>query len=166
MPNGRINGKQIVDDTVIKTINGLTFSDQYIISNSDSNVTLTIATSGSTHSLTVGWTGTLPLSRGGSNNTSFTASQILITSTNSIISSGYKFNDSGTTSTDIWSANKVISYALTGSGTVSYITQFTGTNSIGSSGYTINDNTVTSNNVISAQKVVEYNYAFNIIMGF
>ncbi len=112
MANGRVNGKQIIDDTVVKTINGLTFSDQYIISNNDSNVTLTIATSGSTHSLNVGWTGSLPLNRGGLSNTSFTASQILIidSTTSSVISSGYKFNDLGTSSTDIWNADKIISY--------------------------------------------------------
>ncbi len=110
MANGRVNGKQIIDDTVVKTINGLTFSDQYIISNNDSNVTLTIATSGSTHSLNVGWSGLLPISRGGLNNATFTASQILVTSTNSVISSGLKFNDTGTSSTDIWTADKIISY--------------------------------------------------------
>lgn len=112
MANGRVNGKQIIDDTVVKTINGLTFSDQYIISNSDSNVTLTVATSGSTHSISVGWTGSLPLTRGGLSNTSFTASQILIidSTTSSVISSGYKFNDIGTSSTDIWNADKIISY--------------------------------------------------------
>jgi hypothetical protein len=112
MANGRVNGKQIIDDTVIKTINGLTFSDQYIISNNDSNVTLTIATSGSTHSFTMGWTGSLALNRGGLGNTSFTASQILIvdSSTSSIISSSYKFNNIGTSSTDIWDADKIISY--------------------------------------------------------
>lgn len=113
MANGRVNGKQIIDDTVIKTINGLTFSDQYITSNNDSNVTLTVATSGSTHSLTVGWSGLLPISRGGLNNATFTASQILITSTNSVISSGYIFNDIGTSSTDIWSAEKIDTKYLT-----------------------------------------------------
>ena len=112
MSNGRINGKQIVDNTVVKTINGLTFSDQYITSNNDSNVTLTIATSGTTHSFTVGWTGSLPLNRGGLGNVSFTASQILIvnSTTSSVISSGKVFNDSGTSSSDVWSASKTIDY--------------------------------------------------------
>jgi hypothetical protein len=112
MSNGRIHGKQIIDDTVVKTINGLTFSDQYIISNNDSNVTLTIATSGSTHSLTMGWNGLLPVSRGGLNNDTFTASQILIlnTSTSSVISSGYTINDSTVTSNNLISAQKVLEY--------------------------------------------------------
>lgn len=112
MANGRVNGKQIIDDTVVKTINGLTFSDQYIISNNDSNVTLTIATSGTTHSFTVGWTGNLPLNRGGLNNSTFTASQILVvnSSTTSIISSGYTINDDLVTKNNLISAQKVIEY--------------------------------------------------------
>ena len=109
MANGKVNGKQIIDDTVIKTINGLTFSDQYLVSTNDSNVTLSLTSSGPTQSFVVGWTGSLPLSRGGLNNTSFTASQILIvnSATSAVVSSGLRFNDSGTSSTDVWSANKI-----------------------------------------------------------
>lgn len=128
MSNGRINGKQIIDNTVVKTINGLTASDQWILTNSDSNVTLNIATAGSTHSLTVGWNGILPLNRGGLSNSTFTASQILIvnSATNSIISSGYKFNDGGTASSDIWSArhtiDNIVSLTLTGARAANNVT--------------------------------------------
>lgn len=115
MSNGRINGKQIIDNTVVKTVNGLTASEQWFLTNSDSNVTLNIATAGSTHSLSVGWNGVLPLNRGGLSNSTFTASQILIvnSATNSVVSSGYKFNDSGTASTDIWSARYTIDNVVT-----------------------------------------------------
>lgn len=112
MANGKVNGKQIIDDTVIKTINGLTFSDQYLASTNDSNVTLSLTSSGQTQSFVVGWTSSLALNRGGLGNISFTASEILIvdSSTSSVISSGKKFNDAGTASSDIWTANQIISY--------------------------------------------------------
>ncbi len=92
--------------------NGLTSSLQFLTSSNDSNVLLNINSIGSTHSFNINWNGLLPLDRGGLNNSTFTASDILIidSSTSSVISSGYKFNDLGTASTDIWTANKVISY--------------------------------------------------------
>jgi len=52
--------------------------------------------------------GLLPIESGGTNNNSFTFSQIVIASTASLVTSGYIFNDSGTSSTDIWSAKQVI----------------------------------------------------------
>jgi hypothetical protein len=96
-------------------LNGLTQSYQYLKSNSDTNVELNISSSGSTHSFSLNWSGLLPISRGGLNNSSLTASQILIvnSATTSVISSGYKFNDSGTASTDIWSARKIIDNVIT-----------------------------------------------------
>jgi hypothetical protein len=107
----KIKGKQILDHTIVKTINGVTYSYQGLTSSNDSNVTLNII-SGQTHSFNVGWNGILPLNRGGLSNSSFTASQILIvdSSTSSVISSGYRFNNIGTASTDIWDADKIISY--------------------------------------------------------
>jgi hypothetical protein len=92
--------------------NGLTSPLQFLTSSNDSNVGLNINSIGSTHSFNITWNGLLPLDRGGLNNSTFTASDILIidSSTSSVISSGYKFNDFGTASTDIWTANKVISY--------------------------------------------------------
>lgn len=110
--NGRINGKQITNDTVIKSINSVTYSQQGLTSSNDSNITLNITSSGATHSYNVGWNGILPLSRGGLNNSTFTASQILVinSSTSSVVSSGYIFNDLGISSNDIWSANKVINF--------------------------------------------------------
>lgn len=113
----KINGKQLLDNTIVKTINGVTYSHQGITSSNDSNVTLNII-SGQTHSLNLGWSGVLPISRGGLSNSNFTASQILIVNsmTSSVISSGYLFNDAGITAFDIWSANKIISYTSTISG--------------------------------------------------
>ena len=112
MSNGRINGKQIIDSTVIKTINGLSASNQFVLTNSDTNITLITATSGSTTSITAGWSGLLPISRGGLSNSVFTASQILMinSSNTSVVSSGYIFSDSATSSTNIWSANRLIGY--------------------------------------------------------
>ena len=91
----KINGKQILDNTIVKSINGITYSYQGLSSSNDSNVTLSLISSGFTHSFGIGWTGILPINRGGLSNSTFTASQILImnSATSSIISSGYKFND-------------------------------------------------------------------------
>lgn len=110
----------------VDTINGLSASAQFLGSVNDSNVTLNISSSGQTHSFNLGWTGLLPISRGGLNNSTFTASQILIvdSSTSSVISSGYNFNDSGTSSTDIWSASKInTSIASATASTYLFVTQ-------------------------------------------
>jgi hypothetical protein len=48
------------------------------------------------------------MERGGLNNTVFTPNQILISNLNSVISSGYTLNDNGTSTKDIWSADKVL----------------------------------------------------------
>lgn len=109
---GKIKGKQIADGTVVKSLNGSPDSTQYLIPSSDSNITLDIVTplDSSTHSFVVGWQGHLPLERGGLNNSDFSESEILITKTSSVISSGYRFNDQGNTSGDIWSANQIVTY--------------------------------------------------------
>jgi hypothetical protein len=54
--------------------------------------------------------GLVSIENGGTNNSTFTQSQIVIASTASLVSSGYKFNDFGTASSDIWTADKIISY--------------------------------------------------------
>lgn len=114
MSNGRIDGKQIVDNTVVKSINGLTTSDQFLTASNDTNVGLNILSVGQTHSYNLSWSGLLPLNRGGLSNSTFTASQILIvnSTTSSVVSSGYRFNDSGTSSTDIWSARQILDNTL------------------------------------------------------
>jgi hypothetical protein len=96
----------------ISSLNGLTQSIQFFTASNDTNVNLNIVSSGSTHSYNLSWDGLLSLSRGGLSNSTFTASQILIvnSTTSSVVSSGYRFNDSGTSSTDIWSASKTIEY--------------------------------------------------------
>jgi hypothetical protein len=79
--------------------------------------------------------GILAIDKGGTNNNTFTQSQILIFGTNSIISSGYTFSDGVTSSYGIWSSEKVSNYVLnntvigitagaglTGGGTAGFIT--------------------------------------------
>lgn len=109
---GKVHGKQIIKDTVLRSLNGSPGSTQYLIPNSDDNITLDIIspTDSSTHSFVVGWQGYLPLERGGLNNGNFNNDEILVTTINSVISSGYKFNDTGVSDKDIWSAEKVINY--------------------------------------------------------
>ncbi len=106
---GTIHGKQVLDNTLVKTLNGVTQSNQYIVANSDSNVVLTIDSNTATHSFALGWQGKLPIERGGLNNSVFTEDRILVVNSDksAIVSSDYRFNDSGTSQTDIWSANKV-----------------------------------------------------------
>jgi hypothetical protein len=61
-----------------------------------------------THNLSISWTGILPMNRGGLNNSVFTPNELLISNLNSVVSSGYRINDAGTASSDIWSAAKII----------------------------------------------------------
>jgi len=110
--NGKIHGKQIVKNTILRGFNGLTLSDQYFDTVNDQNVTLTIDSNSATHSFLLNWQGLLPIERGGLNNATFTANELVIADQNSesIISSGWKLDNLGTSSTDIWSADKIISY--------------------------------------------------------
>jgi hypothetical protein len=110
--NGKIHGKQIVKNTVVKSFNGLSLSNQYFQPINDDNITLSIDSTSATHSFSIGWQGILPISRGGLNNSSFTANELIIANdeSDSLISSGYKLNDTGTSSNDIWTAEKIMEY--------------------------------------------------------
>ena len=110
--NGKIHGKQILNNTIVKTFNGLTSSSQYLTTSDDNNVTLKIDSLSYTHSISVGWKGLLSISRGGLNNSTFNESEILHANENAskIVSSGYRFNDFGTSSVDVWSAKQIIDY--------------------------------------------------------
>ena len=105
--------------TGISAFNGSTASMQAITTTSDDNINLTLTSPNTSivgtnsitsaiHNLSVNWAGILPMERGGTNNTLFTQNQILISNINSIISSGFAFNDYGTSISDIWSADKII----------------------------------------------------------
>jgi len=100
----------------VLNLNGLTASIQFFTSSNDQNVKLNINSTGTIHDFEVSWDGLLPLNRGGLSNSTFTASQILIidSTTSSVVSSGYQFNDSGASSSDIWSADKIIDYVGAG----------------------------------------------------
>lgn len=94
----------------IISLNGSTASSQSIITNSDSNVNLNLSTIGKTHSVSISWSGLLPMDRGGLNNSNFTQNELIISGTNSIESSGYKIDDNGIGESDLWSAKKIIEY--------------------------------------------------------
>jgi len=109
----------ILSSTGIKSFNGSTASAQNLLITNDDNIELTIETldnsivgttsvTSAIHNLSINWTGILPIERGGLNNTVFTPNQILISNLNSVVSSGYTFNDSGTGLKDIWSADKIL----------------------------------------------------------
>lgn len=110
--NGKIHGKQIVKDTILRGFNGLTLSNQYFDSVDDQNISLTIDSNSATHSFLLNWQGLLPIDRGGLNNATFSANELVIADDNSesIISSGWKLDNTGTSSTDVWSADKIMSY--------------------------------------------------------
>jgi hypothetical protein len=110
--NGKIHGKQIVKDTILRGFNGLTLSNQYFDTVNDSNISLTIDSNSATHSFLLNWQGLLPIDRGGLNNATFSANELVIADENSesLISSGWKLNNTGTSSTDIWSADAIMNY--------------------------------------------------------
>ena len=99
----------------ISYFNGSTASVQNILTTSDNNIEITLnsineSNNTSTHNLEVAWTGVLSMERGGLNNVLFEPGQILTTNNDNdtIVSSGYKFDDSGVGLGDIWSADRVI----------------------------------------------------------
>ena len=98
----------------LNSFNGSTASSQTIAVYGDANIGIGISKMESanpnlaTHNLSITWTGILPINRGGLNNSVFTQNELLISSTGSVISSGYRINDSGTASSDIWTAAKII----------------------------------------------------------
>jgi hypothetical protein len=110
--NGKIHGKQIVKNTILRGFNGLTLSNQYFDTVNDTNISLTIDSNSATHSFLLNWQGLLPIDRGGLNNATFSANELVIADENSesLISSGWKLNNTGTSSTDIWSADAIMNY--------------------------------------------------------
>ena len=101
---------QIASAGGLSSLNGITASSQALVVNGDDNLDMTIQSVGVTHSISLSWTGILPIEKGGLNNTTFNNDELLISSSDSIVSSGYTINDNGVTDKDIWSAEKVINY--------------------------------------------------------
>lgn len=100
--------KIIQTNVGISSLNGSTASSQSIVVNGDDNLSFRISTRGQTHSINLQWSGLLPIEKGGLNNKNFYDNQLLISSSDSIISSGYTINDVGDSKSDIWSAKKII----------------------------------------------------------
>ena len=104
----------ILSSPGVRSFNGSTASSQRITTYGDSNIGIGISLMESsnsnlaTHNLSISWTGILPMNRGGLNNSVFTPNELLISSIDSVVSSGYRINDAGTASSDIWSAAKII----------------------------------------------------------
>ncbi len=71
-----------------------------------------LVTNSNNLSIPTDWVGPLPLSRGGLANTNFTSSNILVvdSSTSSIVSSGFVFNENAVTNKNLISAKKTIEY--------------------------------------------------------
>ena len=98
----------------LNSFNGSTASSQTIAVYGDTNIGIGISKmesvnpNSATHNLSITWTGILPINRGGLNNSVFTPNELLITNANSVVSSGYRINDAGTASSDIWTAAQII----------------------------------------------------------
>lgn len=100
--------KIIQTNVGISTLNGLTQSRQTLQVYGDDNLDISINSQGSTHSISLNWSGILPIERGGLNNTEFNEGELLISSNESILSSGYKVNNRGFSEFDIWSASRIL----------------------------------------------------------
>lgn len=75
---GATGSQGIQGPTGSAIFNGLTSSTQFLTASNDTNVTLNIVSSGSTHSFNMGWNGVLPVTRGGTGTASlFTQGSII-----------------------------------------------------------------------------------------
>jgi len=114
-------GQAIASAGGIKSFNGSTASIQSLSVENDDNIQIDIShvdrkisATGSAyegiHSLSIRWTGILPMERGGLNNTIFMDKELLIskTSDNSVVSSGYKIADDEYSDSVIWSADRIM----------------------------------------------------------
>jgi hypothetical protein len=100
--------KVIQTSVGINSLNGVTASKQTLEVFGDDNLDISIESEGGTHSITLNWSGILPIERGGLNNTEFNEGEILISNSESVISSGYKVNNDGISEFDIWSASRIL----------------------------------------------------------
>lgn len=101
--------EKIIQTSVgIGSLNGVTASKQTLEVFGDDNLDISIGSEGGTHSITLNWSGILPIDRGGLNNTEFNEGEILISNSDSVISSGYKVNNGGIGEFDIWSASRIV----------------------------------------------------------
>lgn len=103
--------EKIIQTSVgISSLNGLTSSHQSIVVNGDDNLNLNLSTIDSKHSISLKWSGLLPIERGGLNNNNFEKNELLISTSDSIVSSGFSINDDGLSDKDIWTSEKVVNY--------------------------------------------------------
>jgi len=101
--------EKIIQTSVgIGSLNGVTAYKQTLEVYGDDNLDISIESIGGSHSISLNWSGILPIERGGLNNTEFQNGELLISNNNSILSSGYKVNNLGFSDFDIWSASRII----------------------------------------------------------
>jgi hypothetical protein len=105
--------ERIIEQSVnIESLNGLTASEQALVVLSGDNIDAVVVSEGSTHSVSIGITGMIPLDKGGTNNSDFEQGELLVSDGGSLVSSGFSVNNSGTSSSDIWTADKIIQAAV------------------------------------------------------
>jgi hypothetical protein len=89
------------------SLNGSTFSNQQLIFKGDENFKFVTSVSGASHSINLYFTGLLPIEKGGLNNDEFTESQLLISSGDAIVSSGFSIGGDDV-ETSLWPAKRII----------------------------------------------------------
>ena len=99
---------QIASADGLSSLNGITASSQSIVVYGDDNLDISIGSKGSTHSITLNWSGILPIDKGGLNNTDFSEGELLISDSDKVISSGFTINDETISDNNLWTAGRII----------------------------------------------------------
>ncbi len=99
---------QIASADGLSSLNGITASSQSIVVYGDDNLDIAIDSVGKTHSITLNWSGILPIDKGGLNNTEFSENELLISKDDKVISSGFTINDETISDNNLWTAGRII----------------------------------------------------------
>jgi hypothetical protein len=100
--------KVIQTSVGINSLNGVTASKQTLEVFGDDNLDISIESENGTHSITLNWSGILPIDRGGLNNTDFSEGELLISDSDRVISSGFTINDETISDNNLWTAGRII----------------------------------------------------------
>ena len=110
--------KDVVEaSTGIYALNALSSKQQsFFFPNNDPNIKISATSTGGTqsglHKFNLFWNGILSVDRGGLNNTTFNPQEILMydDANSSVISSGYKIDDTSTSGQALWTAGQIQNY--------------------------------------------------------
>ena len=148
----------------INRINGLTANSQFLTASGDAYIQSNITSIGSTHSFSssLNLNGLLN-SIAGNGLTNSSGSLSILTGNGLTNSSDYiilNYNDTGTTSNDLWSANKIINYVSNN------VVVNLGTNSLQASGGVLYNNSSLRIDPLLAGKGLTYSSSYDGILGY